>query len=102
MVLLSILRTMPAASTRKAAFGASSKLLKTWKEVLKKFARTVKDQQDLMSSLEGFVMEEEWKAFKLYQPICKTLYDIDVVSEEVRFLSFRVSCGQSIATLFSQ
>lgn len=47
-------------------------------------------------------MEEEWKAFKLYQPICKTLYDIDIVSEEVCFLSFRVTCGEPIATLSSQ
>lgn len=81
VIVLSILHTLEPTESRKEAFAAVQKVVKKWKQLLNKFARTVADQKEVIITLESFVAEEQWAKHKLMMPIAKTMYDEDIVEE---------------------
>jgi hypothetical protein len=85
MVVLSILRTIPVGATRKVAFSHGQELIKRWKAVIVRFIRSVSDQMDVLTAIETFAFQEEWKAHKLFTPLCKTLWDQDMIVEKAVF-----------------
>uniref|UniRef100_A0A7S4KCD1 Translation initiation factor eIF2B subunit epsilon n=2 Tax=Guillardia theta TaxID=55529 RepID=A0A7S4KCD1_GUITH len=95
IIFVTILNTMTVTSSRKEAFANAVKLIKTWKPLLSKFARSVNDQKETMVALESFVSQPDWKGHKLMMPILKCCYDEDVFEEDAIFLWSEDAQGRS-------
>ena len=76
-----MLGTLAPTESRKDAFAAATKLIKDWKPLVQKFARSIVDQKQTIVAIEEFVVREEWKAHKLMMPILKCMYDLDVLED---------------------
>jgi translation initiation factor eIF-2B subunit epsilon len=81
IIVPTMLGTLAPTESRKDAFAAATKLIKDWKPLVQKFARSIVDQKQTIVAIEEFVVREEWKAHKLMMPILKCMYDLDVLED---------------------